>query len=76
MSRNLLVALAAATILSGAMLGNSAAAMVPATPSPLGVAATHSGLVRQVTVVCGSNGCVRVQTSRVRRHKRQPRPIR
>ncbi len=63
----LLTALAAATILSGGMLGHAAAAMTRAAPA-LDVAAAHAAF-QQVTNVCGTNGCVRVQTQRVRHQK-------
>ncbi len=64
MGKALLTALAAATILSGAMLGNRAEAMTLATPSALGVATADAALVQHARAVCGSNGCVQVQTSR------------
>jgi len=72
MRKIILTALAAAAILSGGMLGNRAQAMTLATPSVLGVATADAALVRQAKAVCGSNGCVQVQTSRPRPHKGHP----
>lgn len=72
MCKALLTALAAATILSGGMLGKGAEAMTFAAPSALGVATADAALVRQAAVVCGNTGCVKVQTSRVRPHRSHP----
>jgi len=71
-NKTLLTALAAATILSGGMLGNRAEAMALAAPSALGVATADAALVRQAKTVCGSNGCVSVQTSRPRPRRTHP----
>jgi energy-converting hydrogenase Eha subunit C len=68
MRKTLLTAVAAAAILSGGMLGHAAAAMTCAAPAALDVAAAHAAF-QQVTNVCGTNGCVRVQTQRVRHQK-------
>jgi hypothetical protein len=57
MRKTLLASLAAATLLSGGMLGNRADAMALAAPSALGIADT--GPVQQAAVVCGYYGCVR-----------------
>jgi hypothetical protein len=73
MRKVLVTALAAVTILAHGMLGNRAGAMPLATPSALGVATADAALVQQATNVCGSNGCVRVQTQRVK-HYRSHRP--
>jgi hypothetical protein len=68
----LLTALAAATILSSGMLDKRAAAMPLAAPAALGAAIAGTGLVQRATNVCGSNGCVRVQTTRLRKHQLPP----
>jgi hypothetical protein len=60
----LLTALAAATILSSGM--------PLAAPAALGAAIAGTGLVQRATNVCGSNGCVRVQTTRLRKHQLPP----
>jgi hypothetical protein len=67
MSKTLLAALAAAAIFSGATLVTRAAAMTLAAPSAFGAASAPSALVERVAVVCGMNGCARVQVVRVRR---------
>ncbi len=69
MRNALLTALAAATLLSGGMLGSRAGAMPLVAPSALGFATADAALVQQATNVCGSNGCVRVQTQRVQHHR-------
>ena len=68
MRRIQLTALAAATILSVGLFANRAEAMTLAAPSALGVAGAHAAVVRQVAVVCGTNGCAPVQVS----HRRRP----
>ncbi len=68
MRGTILTALAVAGILSGGGLSHRAEAMPVAARSPLSVAAAHNA-VQQVTNVCGTNGCVRVQTQRVRHQK-------
>jgi hypothetical protein len=73
MRKTLLVTLAGATFLSAGMLDSRAGAMPLAPPSALGVAAANSSLVQKTTNVCGSNGCVRVQTQRVQ-HRRPHHP--
>jgi hypothetical protein len=63
MCRTLFAALATVTILaSGVFAGGRAAAMMVA-PSTLGGAKADARLVQPATNVCGTNGCVRVQTS-------------
>ena len=47
MRNKMLAGLAAAALLSGAMLSNPAKAMMSATPSALGVATTDTGLVQK-----------------------------
>jgi len=76
MRKIFLAALAAAAVLAGGMLGGGrAAAMVPAASSGRGLAA-DAGLVQPVLNVCGSNGCVKVQTQRVvKRHPPPPPPM-
>jgi hypothetical protein len=66
MRETLLTAFAAATILSGGMLGNRAEAM---TASTLTVAAAHVATVQLAVNVCGTNGCAKVQTHRIVHHK-------
>jgi hypothetical protein len=68
MRKILSMTLAAVTILAGAMLADRAAAMTPATPSALGV--VTGPLVRQVHIVCGTNGCTAVQVSRPKHPKK------
>jgi hypothetical protein len=68
MRRAVFAAFAAATVLSGG-LRESAGAVTFAAPSALGVAAPDTGLIEQVTVVCGTNGCSQVQTKRVQHRK-------
>jgi hypothetical protein len=72
MRKILSMTLAAVTILAGAMLADRAAAMTPATPSALGVAAAPAAMVRQAHVVCATNGCAPVQVSRVKKPKKLP----
>ena len=66
MRKTLLMALAAAALLAGGMPGNRAEAMPPAAH---GAAAGDTAVVRRVTNVCGTNGCVRVETTRLRKHQ-------
>jgi len=68
MRESLLAAVTAAAILSAGALADSVEAMTFVTPSARGAANSGAAPVRQAAVVCGSNGCVRVQTSRVQRH--------
>lgn len=72
MRQILLAALAAAAIVAGEAPRDRAAAMVPAHSLPPDLAA-HTGLVRRAVNVCGTNGCVRVQTQRI--VKRHPPPL-
>jgi hypothetical protein len=72
MCKTLLTALTVATLLSSGMLGNRAEAMTLATRSALGAATADAGFVQRATNVCGSNGCVRVQTSGPRKHLSHP----
>jgi hypothetical protein len=76
MRKIFLAALAVAAVLGGGMLGGGwAAAMVPAASSGRGLAG-DAGLVRRVLNVCGTNGCVKVQTQRVvKRHPPAPPPM-
>lgn len=69
MRETLLTAFAAATILSGGLFGDRAEAMTLAAPVASHVAAARAALVQQAVNVCGANGCVPVQTKRVR-HQR------
>jgi len=74
MRQILLAALAAAAVLAGGGALERAAAMVPAHSSPPGLAA-NTGLVQRAVNVCGTNGCVKVQTQRiVKRHPPPPLP--
>jgi hypothetical protein len=63
----LLAGLAAASLLLSGMPSRSAEAAVLAA-APMSDAG-NAALVQQVTNVCGANGCVRVQTQRVRHQK-------
>ena len=67
MRNTLLTAFLAAAIVAGVMHANRAEAMTLAAPSALNAAAADASLVQHVTAVCGSNGCVPVQTSRPRK---------
>jgi hypothetical protein len=71
MREMLCAALAAAALAAGAMPGDRAQAMTVAPPAR-GMTAPGGGLVHRVVNVCGSNGCVKVQTQRV--VKRHPLP--
>lgn len=66
MHKALMVAIVVAAVVSAR--GGQAAAMTPPTPSTGAQAA--ASLVVPVTNVCGTNGCVRVQTAPPR--KRRP----
>ncbi|MGH7248355.1 MAG: hypothetical protein ACREH9_09645, partial [Pseudomonadota bacterium] len=54
-----LTALAATVLLASGMIPKRAAALTPAAPPALGIAAAHMGLARKAGVVCGRNSCVR-----------------
>ena len=69
MSKTLLSALAAVTILSGGLLTGRAAAMPSAA---LASAPAHTPLVREAAMGCGGAGCVPVQTKQVQRKKYHP----
>jgi hypothetical protein len=69
MPKTVLAALAAVTILSGAMLVGPAAAMPSAAVSS---APARTALVHEATMVCGGGGCVPVQTKQVQRKKFHP----
>lgn len=68
MQKTLLVALAAATLISGGTLYSRVAAMTFAAP-PAPVAASPDAAVTPVAIVCGNTGCVPVQTKRVQKPK-------
>jgi hypothetical protein len=69
MPKMLFSALAAATILSGAMIAGRAAA----TPSDtLSAAPARPALVHEAAVLCGGNGCAPVQTKQTQRKKFHP----
>jgi hypothetical protein len=75
MRKTVLSALAAATILAGAMFADRAAAMPPAMASVMAStpeATANAALVREAGIVCGGNGCAPAQTGAVRRRKFQP----
>lgn len=65
----LLPALAAAVVLAGTLLGHRAEAAPLAAPSALGIGVANTTLIERAANVCGSNGCVRVQTARLRKHQ-------
>jgi hypothetical protein len=67
MRKTLLSALAATTILSAGLLASRAAAMTSATPAAAPAAATT--LIREASIVCGSNGCGVVQTKSTKQRK-------
>jgi hypothetical protein len=56
----------ASMLLSGLVAGDAAAATLA--PAPI-TSGGNAPFVQPVTNVCGSNGCVRVQTQRVQHHK-------
>ena len=66
MREMLFAALAAAALVAGAMPSDRAQAMTVAPSAP------GATLIDRVVNVCGSNGCVKVQTQRV--VKRHPPP--
>lgn len=68
MHKSLFAAVAAAIILSAALLGQRAEAM-PARPQTLGLAKANAAFIQQVVTLCGMNGCAPVQTSRARHHR-------
>jgi hypothetical protein len=70
--RALLLTAAAAVILATPLLGDRAEATTFGGTSALRAAAADTALARQAVVVCGSNGCGRVHTSRAPAHR--PRP--
>jgi hypothetical protein len=69
MRGTLLTSLAVAGILSGGTLGDPARALTLAVHPVAHAAAADNARVQQVTNVCGNNGCVRVQTQRVKHQK-------
>jgi len=69
MSKTLFSAVAAAMILSGAMIAGRAAAMPPAA---LSSAPARSALIHEAAVLCGGNGCTPVQTKQTQRKKFHP----
>lgn len=72
MRKILLSAFTMATILSGGISAGRAAAMSPATPPALGATVTNAAPVREAAVLCGSNGCLPVQTKAPQKRKFQP----
>jgi hypothetical protein len=67
MVRNILAAVAAAALLAAVLAAYQAAAMPPGGAAALEPAGDGS-LFQKVTNVCGTNGCVIVQTRRVQHH--------
>ncbi len=65
----LLTSVTVASILSGGVFGHGAEAMTLTSLSAARVAAADSARVQRIANVCGTNGCVRVQTQRVRHQK-------
>ena len=72
MRKTLLSAFTMATILSGGISAGRAAAMSPATPPALAATVTNAAPVREAAVLCGSNGCLPVQTKAPQKRKFQP----
>ena len=70
MTRTLLSAALAATILTGAMPIDRAGATAAATAAPSRVGS--ASLVREAAVVCGGNGCNVVQTKAQKRRQFKP----
>jgi hypothetical protein len=69
MRGTLFTALAVAFVLSTGVSGHRAEAAPFGPPSALGAAAS-AAVVQQVANVCGSSGCVRVQTQRIVRRQK------
>jgi hypothetical protein len=69
MRATLFGALAIAAVLSGGVFDGRAEAMTRAAPSTLRAVAARTALVQRVATVCGTNGCVKVQTHRIVHHK-------
>jgi hypothetical protein len=69
MPKTLFSTLAAATILSGAMLAGRASAMPSAA---LSSAPARTALVHEAAVLCGGNGCAPVQTKQTQHKKFHP----
>jgi hypothetical protein len=67
MRKTLLTALAATTILSTGLFASRAAATTSAIPA-VGVTAPGA-LLREASIVCGSNGCGVVQTKSTKQRK-------
>jgi hypothetical protein len=65
-------AAATAALLASPVPGDRAAAMTFVEASASRIAADGAALLRPAAVVCGSNGCARVHTSRARPYP--PRP--
>jgi hypothetical protein len=67
MRATLFLSLAVAAISSSGLIADAAAAAT-LTPASL-ISDRNAPLVQRVTNVCGANGCVRVQTQRVKHQK-------
>jgi hypothetical protein len=65
-------AAATAALLASPVPSDRAAAMAFVGASASRVAAEEAALLRQAAVVCGSDGCARVHTSRARLYRPQP----
>jgi len=69
MHKTVLAGLVAAAFLWSGIFSYRAEATMLAKSSALGVAAIAIGSFARATNVCGMNGCVKVQTSRVVHHR-------
>lgn len=68
MLRNILAAVIGASLLSAVLAAHGAAAMPPGGAAALSAASAVASFIHKVTSVCGTNGCVVVQTKRVQHH--------
>ena len=70
MREALLTAVAAAAILSSPLLDHRAPALALAAPAALDVGAARAAVIEPVVNICGTHGCVPVQTKRIIHHQK------
>ena len=70
MRETLLTAAAAAVMLSSPLLDHRATALTLAAPAAMVVTAPRAAVIERVVNVCGTHGCVPVQTKRVIHHRK------
>lgn len=73
MPKIMLVALAATLLLAGGLRADCAVAMTLAPLAAYHAASGRAAPIERVTNICGSNGCVPVQTKRVQHPKPRPK---